>query len=109
MDLTSLKCKACEGWMTPFSSQQIKDHLSKVFGWNLIKDKKIEKDFRFRNFKEALDFVNNVGNIAEKEQHHPDILIYGWNKVKISLTTFALKGLSENDFIMAAKIDAIIL
>ncbi len=106
-DLTSLKCKACEGWMKSFTQEQITEYMPKVQGWSVVENKKIEKDFTFKNFKEALKFVNKVGIVAEEEQHHPNMFIHGWNKVKVSLTTFALKGLSQNDFIMAAKINSI--
>ena len=67
----------------------------------------LEKNFKFKNFLESQKFVNNVGEISEKEGHHPDIL-FGWGYAKISITTHAIEGLSENDFILAAKIDRII-
>lgn len=70
-------------------------------------DKNISKHFKFQNFKEALEFVNKVGDIAESEGHHPDIEL-GWGKVNITLTTHAIHGLSQNDFIVAAKINAIV-
>ena len=66
----------------------------------------LEKNFKFKNFIESQKFVNEVGKLAEKEGHHPDIL-YGWGYAKISITTHAIEGLSENDFILAAKIDKI--
>ncbi len=106
-DLTSLKCKACEGWMKPLTQEQFIPLLKQVSGWEVIEDIKIVKNFKFKNFKEALAFVNKIGEIAESENHHPNIFLYGWNKVKITLTTHVLKGLSENDFILAAKIDTI--
>ena len=65
------------------------------------------KEFKFKDFKEALNFVNKVGEKAEQENHHPNIYLYGWNKVRITLTTHAIKGLSINDFILASKIDRI--
>ena len=67
----------------------------------------LEKNFRFKNFLESQKFVNKVGEISEQEGHHPDIL-FGWGYAKISITTHAIEGLSENDFILAAKIDRII-
>lgn len=72
-----------------------------------VKGKTIERDFKCKNFQEALNFVNKVGEIAESEGHHPDILIHGWNKVRLTLSTHALGGLTQNDFIVAAKINAI--
>lgn len=75
-------------------------------GWTLQKNK-IYKSMEFKNFSEAMKFINKVARIAEKEGHHPDILLYGWNKVRFTLSTHAIKGLSINDFILAAKIDSI--
>lgn len=81
--------------------------LRTLSGWNDLDQVKIEKTYKFKDFKDALVFVNKVGEIAETEQHHPNINLFGWNKVKITLTTHAIKGLSENDFIVAAKIEEI--
>ena len=81
-----------------------------VDGWFLNENEKIfflEKDFKFKNFVESQNFVNDVGKISEEEGHHPDI-IFGWGYAKIKITTHAIKGLSENDFILAAKIDKIL-
>ncbi len=103
--LIQMKCEACEGWMKPMKREEYLPFLKQVNGWEVDEDRKIKKLFKFKNFKEALNFVNRVGELAEAEQHHPNIYLFGWNKVKISLTTFVLKGLSHNDFIMAAKID----
>jgi 4a-hydroxytetrahydrobiopterin dehydratase len=75
--------------------------------WEIIDDVKIEKTFKFKDFKEALSFVNKVGEIAEMMNHHPNIYIYGWNKVRLTLTTFATKGLTSNDFIEAKRINEI--
>ncbi len=107
MDLTAKKCKACEGWMKPMKKEEYESYLKEMKDWEVVEDVKITKTFKFKNFKEALAFVNKVGAIAESEHHHPNMYVYGWNKVKITLTTHALKGLSENDFILAAKIDAL--
>ena len=77
-------------------------------GWDIIKNEKnvyfLEKKFIFKNFLESQDFVNRVGQISEEEGHHPDI-IFGWGYATINITTHAIEGLSENDFILAAKID----
>ena len=81
-----------------------------IDGWDIIKNNKdayfLEKNFKFKDFKKSQDFVNQVGKIAEEEGHHPDIH-FGWGFAKINITTHAIKGLSENDFILAAKIDEI--
>ncbi len=107
MDLHNKKCVPCEGGTKPFDTDEINKYLSIVKGW-IVKDGiKIIKEFKFKDFKEALNFVNKVGEKAEQENHHPNIYLYGWNKVRITLTTHAIKGLSINDFILASKIDRI--
>lgn len=83
--------------------------LSQVDGWAADEDfKKIYREFKFNNFKEAMEFVNQVASLAESEGHHPDIYIHHWNKVRLELSTHAIGGLSENDFIMAAKIGSLL-
>lgn len=105
-DLTKKVCKACEGYENPMNLDEIKRYLEKINDWKISNDDKmISKSYEFKNFKEAIEFVNQVGEIAEKEGHHPDIYLYSYKKVRIDLTTHAIKGLSENDFIEAAKID----
>ena len=110
VDMTELaqkKCVACEGFETPFDRDEATVLLKQVKAWKLSDDgKSISKEFSFKNFAEALAFVNKVGAIAEEEGHHPDIEL-GWGRVVVHLTTHAIKGLSENDFIEAAKIDVI--
>lgn len=81
-------------------------YLSGRAGWQLEEDKKIKKEFRFKDFSGSMDFVNKVAKLAEEEGHHPALFI-NYNKVRITLTTHSIGGLSENDFIMAAKIDAL--
>ena len=91
--------------MPAFSRVEAETLMVQVAGWELNAEAKaISKNFKFKDFAQALSFVNKIGEIAESEEHHPDIEL-GWGRVKISLTTHAIKGLSENDFIMAAKID----
>ena len=104
-DLTQKKCVACEGNVKPMDEPRIKKYLAQVKVWALLdgKVKKIAREFKFKNFKEAMAFVNKVADLAESEGHHPDILVHGWNNVRITLYTHAIGGLSENDFIMAAK------
>ena len=109
-DLLNKKCVPCEGGVIPFDISEIHKYQKKVDGWSLVKDKQeiffLEKEFKFKNFLESQIFVNKVGTISESEGHHPDIL-FGWGYSKIKITTHAIKGLSENDFILAAKIDQI--
>jgi len=103
--LSDKKCVACEGGVPPLTEAEIKTYLSHVKeGWNVAGNKKIEKEFKFGDFKQAMEFVNKVAAIAEEEGHHPDIHIF-YNMVKIELWTHAIGGLSENDFILAAKVD----
>lgn len=87
--------------------EEAETYLGEIAGWNLIDDRQIEKNYRFKDFRAALRFVNRVGEIAEAEDHHPDILIHDWNRVRLTLSTHAINGLSGNDFILAAKIDQI--
>ena len=107
-DLLNKKCVPCEGGVTPFDISEIHKYQKKVDGWNIAKNEKkiyfLEKKFVFKNFEESQNFVNLVGKISEEEGHHPDIS-YGWGYAKINITTHAIEGLSENDFILAAKID----
>jgi 4a-hydroxytetrahydrobiopterin dehydratase len=106
-DLTKKKCVPCEGGVKPLTPDEYGAYLrTELSGWHDVDEKKIEKDYKFKNFQEALDFVSKVGQIAEEEGHHPDIFLHNWNKVKLILTTHAIGGLSENDFILASKIDA---
>ena len=109
-DLLNKKCVPCEGGVIPFDTSEIHKYQKKIDGWEVIKDKKdiffLEKNFKFKNFKDSQKFVNNVGEISEEEGHHPEI-IFGWGYAKINITTHAIEGLSENDFILAAKIDKI--
>ena len=85
------------------SAQEAQRYLASLPGWNIL-DNTIGKDYKFRSYLEGLDFANKIGHIAEEQDHHPDILI-GWRRVRLTLTTHSIKGLSENDFIMAAKAD----
>ena len=109
--LSEKKCIPCEGNISAFDYSEIHEYLKKVNGWEVKQNNKknyyLEKNFKFKNFLESQKFVNKVGEISEQEGHHPDIL-FGWGYAKISITTHAIEGLSENDFILAAKIDRII-
>jgi len=106
-DLIQKKCVPCEGGVPPFGPEEIKKYLSQLKkGWQVLGDEKIKKLFKFEDFKEAMAFVNNVAELAESEGHHPDIII-NYSKVDIIIWTHKIGGLSENDFILAAKIDNI--
>jgi 4a-hydroxytetrahydrobiopterin dehydratase len=103
-NLSERKCVPCEGGVEPLRGEEIRGYLEEDEGWNLVEERKITKSYEFQNFREALEFVNSVGQVAEKEGHHPDIHL-SWGKVVIDLWTHAIGGLSENDFILAAKTD----
>ena len=107
-NLLDKKCVPCEGGVKAFDISQIHKYQKKVDGWKIVQnDKKVyllEKKFEFKNFIESQKFVNEVGRVSEDEGHHPDIM-FGWGYAKINITTHAIEGLSENDFILAAKID----
>ena len=109
-DLSNKKCIPCEGDIPPFDKSEIHKYLKKVDGWDVKSNEDqsyyLFKDFSFKNFKLSQNFVNKVGDLAEKENHHPDIS-FGWGYCKIKIFTHAIKGLAESDFILAAKIDKI--
>ena len=109
-DLLNKKCVPCEGGILPFDISEIHKYQKKVDGWDVKKNTKeiyfLEKNFIFKNFVNSQEFINRVGKISEEEGHHPDIF-FGWGYAKITITTHAIEGLSENDFILAAKIDSI--
>lgn len=104
-DLAHKKCAPCEGGTPPLTEAQIQEYLLELSGWTVVGNKQLEKKFKFKNFQEALEYVHKVGKLAEEEGHHPDICLHSYNKVKLVLSTHAIGGLSENDFILAAKID----
>jgi len=106
-DLTQKRCIPCEGGTRPLSIPQIKKMQPQVPGWMVAGDyKSISREYLFKDFKEAIAFVNEVADLSEFEGHHPDISIW-YNKVNLDLSTHAIGGLSENDFILAAKINQI--
>jgi 4a-hydroxytetrahydrobiopterin dehydratase len=103
--LTEKKCVPCESGEPTLKPKEIEKYLKELGeSWRILKNLKIEKSFGFKDFKGAISFVNKVAGLAEEEGHHPDILIE-YNKVNITIWTHAIGGLSENDFILAAKID----
>ena len=109
-DLLNKKCVPCEGGILPFDISEIHKYQKKIDGWDVSESEKniyfLEKKFTFKNFINSQDFINKVGKTSEEEGHHPDIS-FGWGYAKIIITTHAIEGLSENDFILAAKIDQI--
>jgi 4a-hydroxytetrahydrobiopterin dehydratase len=103
-DLAGKSCVPCHGGVPTVKGEELQKYLQRVDGWELVTEHHIKKSFKFPDFRTALAFVNRVGETAEKEGHHPDIFL-AWGKVRITLWTHAIDGLSENDFILAAKID----
>ena len=109
-DLANKRCVPCEGGIPAFDIKEIQKKIKKIDGWDVLEDKEknyyIQKNFKFRNYVDSEKFVINVGKIAETEGHHPDIS-FGWGYAKVKISTHAIKGLAESDFVLAAKIDKI--
>ena len=105
-ELSSASCEPCEAGTPALKGEDLRRLFSQLEGWNLINEHHLEKDYSFKDFREALDFVNRLGEVAEREGHHPDVFLT-WGRVKVTLWTHSVGGLSENDFILAAKADAV--
>lgn len=105
-NLQVMKCVPCEGGVPPLSREEAAALLEQVSGWTL-EDKRITKEIVFKDFVSAMAFLNRVAAIAEEEGHHPDFTLHSWNRVRFVISTHAIGGLSRNDFILAAKIDAV--
>jgi 4a-hydroxytetrahydrobiopterin dehydratase len=106
--LAAKKCTPCEGGVTPLWPQEAASQLEKLDGWHLADDSKaIRKDWIVKDFATAIQFFNEIAKIANEEDHHPDLHLTGYRQVAVELSTHAIGGLSENDFILAAKIDRI--
>ncbi len=103
-----MACVPCRGGIPPLTPEQIAPYLEDLDGdWRVVDDHHLEKEYRFRNFREALDFTNRVGELAEQVGHHPDIEL-GWGRVKLSVWTHKIDGLHEADFVFAAKADTVL-
>ena len=107
-ELSKKRCIPCEGGVLPFTPDEAGELMKELHeDWMLVDEAHLlVREFRFKDFKQAMAFANKIGDIAEKENHHPDLAI-GWGSVSVELSTHAIGGLSENDFILAAKIDEI--
>ena len=106
--LSAKTCTPCRGGVPPLTPEEVEAHHRQTPTWDVRDDShRIERTFRFKDFAEALAFVNQVGALAEAEGHHPDIC-FGWGYATVSLQTHKIKGLHENDFIMAAKLDRVV-
>ncbi len=105
-ELTHKKCVPCEGGVPKLTPEQAREHLTAVPKWKLVKDgERIRREWVVKDFVTGLDFFQRIGKVAEEEQHHPDLHLEGYRNVAVEIWTHAIGGLSENDFILAAKID----
>jgi 4a-hydroxytetrahydrobiopterin dehydratase len=105
--LSQKHCVPCEGGVDPLKGEKLAAFTPAVPDWTVVDEKSLQKEFAFKNFKEAIAFINKVADLAESEGHHPDIFLHNWNKVTLTLSTHAINGLSENDFILAVKTNQI--
>ncbi len=103
-ELASRDCVPCRGGVPPLRGLEIQNLLKELEDWEVIEEHHLRKSFEFKNFREALALVNRVGELAEEQGHHPDIS-FGWGHAEITIWTHAIDGLTESDFILAAKID----
>ncbi len=104
-DLAERKCMPCAGGVEPLKGDALEKLLARLNnGWQIIKDHHLEKQYKFKDFSQALQFVNKAGQTAEELGHHPDIYL-AWGKVRLTVWTHKIKGLHENDFIFAARAD----
>ncbi len=107
-ELAARECIPCKGGIPPMKGNELQDLLRKLGGgWRVIDEHHLEKEYLFKNFREALDYTNKVGELAEAQGHHPDIYL-AWGKVKLTLWTHKIDGLTESDFIFAAKADSVL-
>ena len=105
-ELASKKCVPCKGGVPPLKGEALQTLQRQVEGWNVVEEHHLFKNFKFPDFSKALDFVNKVGAIAEEQGHHP-VITLAWGKAEITIYTHKINGLTESDFILAAKIDTI--
>ncbi len=103
-ELASRACVPCRGGVPPLKGAEIANLLSELQGWSVVNEHHLSKTYKFANFREAQNFVNRVGDLAEEQGHHPDIC-FGWGRAEITIWTHKIDGLTESDFILAAKID----
>ena len=102
-DLASKTCVPCRGGTPPLKGEELDDLWRQIPGWEVVEEHHLRRRFRFKNFQEALDFVNRVGELAEEQGHHPDVR-FGWGYAEVTVYTHKIDGLTESDFILAAKI-----
>jgi 4a-hydroxytetrahydrobiopterin dehydratase len=106
-ELAAKECIPCKGGVPPLEGEELKKYLDRLgHDWKVIDEHHLEKEFTFKNFRDALAFTNQVGELAEAQNHHPDIYL-GWGKVKVTIWTHKIEGLTESDFVLAAKIESL--
>jgi 4a-hydroxytetrahydrobiopterin dehydratase len=105
-ELASKTCVPCRGGTPPLKGEELDPLRRQVPEWEVVEEHHLRRVFRFKNFREALVFVNKVGELAEEQGHHPDIC-FGWGKAEVTIWTHKINGLTESDFIFAAKVDTI--
>jgi 4a-hydroxytetrahydrobiopterin dehydratase len=102
--LSLKECVPCRGGVPPLNEEEIAKFLPELDGWEVVNNHHLKKGYKFSNFRESQEFVNRVGDLAEEQGHHPDIC-FGWGNAEISIWTHKIDGLTESDFVLAAKID----
>lgn len=105
-ELASRDCIPCRGGVPPLAGEEITKLQSQVQGWEVVNEHHLRKEYKFGDFKETQEFVNRVGQLAEEQWHHPDIS-FGWGRAEVTIWTHKIDGLTESDFILAAKIDSL--
>ena len=103
-DLASRECVPCRGGVPPLEGGEVENLIKELDGWEVVEGHHLLKNYEFKDFREALAFVNGVGRLAEEQGHHPDIA-FGWGYARLTVWTHKIDGLTESDFILAAKID----
>ena len=103
-ELAERQCVPCRGGVPPMKGDEITEMSSQLPDWQVVNEHHLRRNYRFKDFRETLDFVNRVGELAEEQGHHPDIC-FGWGKADITIWTHKIDGLTESDFVLAAKID----
>jgi 4a-hydroxytetrahydrobiopterin dehydratase len=107
-DLAAKDCVPCKGGVPPLKGEALRELQGQLGSdWQVVDEHHLEKTYRFKNFREALDFTDRVGELAERQGHHPDIYL-AWGKVKLSIWTHKIDGLTESDFVLAAKADRLL-
>ena len=103
-DLADLQCVPCRGGVPPLAGAEIEKLMEQLEGWQAVNEHHLQKTYPFKDFRESLAFVNRIGTLAEQQGHHPDIC-FGWGKAEVTIWTHKIDGLTESDFVLAAKID----